>query len=207
MDKHQELTITNELTREQVEQAAEIHYDAFKYKVKYLLLFTGSRKKAVSFLTRALTIRNGLYVLKADRVIGIVGLQRDKEAYIDATFRLFKKTFGLFGASWRFVAFKAYKFFVGSPEVHELRIDWLAVSGEARGLGVGSYLLQKVQEIASDMGKTNLVLEVVDTNPQARKLYERIGFVHTDTKKFGLITSKAGFKALHYMNKSIGKSK
>lgn len=204
MEKHNELTITNVLTREQTEQAAGVYYEAFKYKLQYLWLFTNKRQQAISFLTRSLMIKNGLYAIKAGRVIGLVGMQKNKESYIDATFRLFLKTFGWFGASWRYAAFKVYKFFVGSPKEHELRIDWLAVAGEARGLGVGSKLLQKVQEIASDMGRTSLVLEVVDTNPQARRLYERIGFVHTSTTKLGFITSRAGFKAVHYMSKPIG---
>ncbi|MBN3527242.1 GNAT family N-acetyltransferase [Paenibacillus apiarius] len=203
MAQQSEWTITNVLTGEQTEQAAGIYYEAFKHKLKYLWLFTDKPRQGIAFLTRTLTIKKGFYALKEGRVIGIVGLQKDKEPYIHVTCKSFSESFGLFGGVWRYAAYQIYKFFDGIPKENELRIDSIAVANEARGLGVGSGLLHKVLVTASEIGKTSVVLEVVDTNPQARKLYERIGFVLTGTEKFGFLTARAGFTAVHYMRKPI----
>ncbi|UHA73435.1 GNAT family N-acetyltransferase [Paenibacillus sp. 481] len=203
MAEQSELTITNVLTSEQTEEAAGIYYEAFKVKLNNLWLFTDKPQLAIAFLSRTMTIEKGFYAIKEGRVIGMVGLQKDAEPYIRVTLDSFVKTFGWFGAVWRYASYKIYDYFNSSPKENELRIDSISVASEARGLGVGSKLLNKVMQVASETGKKNVVLEVIDTNPQARKLYERIGFVCTGTKTFGATTARAGFRAVHYMSKPV----
>ncbi|KAJ1618647.1 acyl-CoA N-acyltransferase [Pavlovales sp. CCMP2436] len=62
----------------------------------------------------------------------------------------------------------------------ELYIDMLGVSGEARGKGAGTKMLQWAEEQARARGATRLTLAVVAGNP-AKRLYERFGFVPTST--------------------------
>lgn len=56
-------------------------------------------------------------------------------------------------------------------------LDTLAVREQTRGSGVGSRLLAHCCEQARLAGCDEIALHVVDTNPRARKLYERTGFV------------------------------
>ena len=65
--------------------------------------------------------------------------------------------------------------------MHETRpgecyIEWLAVSSDARGQGVGTKLLQWADHLALSRGCNVLTLGVMNGNPAAR-LYERHGFV------------------------------
>ena len=64
------------------------------------------------------------------------------------------------------------------PEAaHCLLMDGLAVDSAARGRGVGTRLLGAIEIHARALGKTGIRLDVLDTNPGARRLYERCGFI------------------------------
>ena len=56
-----------------------------------------------------------------------------------------------------------------------LLMDGIAVAGQMRGKGIGSRLISAVEDYAIRSGKNSIRLDVVDTNPNARRLYERIG--------------------------------
>ena len=58
---------------------------------------------------------------------------------------------------------------------HELYIDHLAVTKDARGKGVGTMLLKWAEEIAKERNCNLLTLGVVKGNP-AKRLYDRFGF-------------------------------
>ncbi|MFJ4650526.1 GNAT family N-acetyltransferase [Nocardia sp. NPDC088792] len=60
----------------------------------------------------------------------------------------------------------------------ELEFRMLAVSKRARGLGVGSGLLQRVIEIGRAEGFEAVVLTTMPTMQDARRIYDRAGFVH-----------------------------
>ena len=68
------------------------------------------------------------------------------------------------------------------PPAGELRIDGIAVRGDRRGAGIGSLLLREAAGRARAVGIEVIRLEVVDTNPRARSLYEREGYVAVRTE-------------------------
>lgn len=55
-------------------------------------------------------------------------------------------------------------------------VHGLAVSADARGLGIGSTLMQAVEDEARRRGGRKICLNVFATNTAARKLYERHGY-------------------------------
>ena len=55
-------------------------------------------------------------------------------------------------------------------------VNSVAVFPEARGLGVGSRLLEYAGRIANELGLRGLSLIVSDANRGARRLYERLGY-------------------------------
>ena len=61
------------------------------------------------------------------------------------------------------------------------KIHDVAVLPEARGMGVGTKLLNTVKQEAEEMGCSKITLEVRTDNP-AKKLYEREGFEYGDPK-------------------------
>jgi ribosomal protein S18 acetylase RimI-like enzyme len=55
-------------------------------------------------------------------------------------------------------------------------VNAVAAYPDARGLGVGSKLMQWAEQRASALGLEGLSLIVSDANPGARRLYERLGY-------------------------------
>ncbi|MER2000478.1 MAG: GNAT family N-acetyltransferase [Lysinibacillus sp.] len=62
----------------------------------------------------------------------------------------------------------------------EYYIDTLCVDASKRGQGVGTQLLYFAEQQAKDLGYTKLSLNVELEKLEARKLYERIGFIVTE---------------------------
>ena len=60
---------------------------------------------------------------------------------------------------------------------HVYEIRGLAVSPDSRGKGIGRQLVLEAAEAARSRGARRLTLNVLGTNPGARRLYERCGFV------------------------------
>lgn len=86
----------------------------------------------------------------------------------------------------------------------EVYISSLAVAPEARGLGVGTRLLDSIEDFATQTGRSKLRLHVIDENIDARRLYERCGFKVTESTSIGPILSwLLGFKRVHMMEKTL----
>ena len=58
----------------------------------------------------------------------------------------------------------------------QLLMDGIFVDEAARGRGVGTLLLDAVLAQAKSTGAREVRLDVIDSNPRARALYERQGF-------------------------------
>jgi ribosomal protein S18 acetylase RimI-like enzyme len=83
--------------------------------------------------------------------------------------------------------------FEREPRRGELVLDGMAVTRPARGSGTGSMLLRAVRDFARVEGYETVRLDVVDTNPRARALYERHGFIATETRLFPVLERALGF--------------
>lgn len=66
-----------------------------------------------------------------------------------------------------------------------LVMDGITVSDAFRGRGIGTKLLNAIVGLAANSGKTAVQLSVIDTNPHARRLYERFGFTPIKTENLG----------------------
>ncbi|MGB5216257.1 MAG: GNAT family N-acetyltransferase, partial [Anderseniella sp.] len=75
-----------------------------------------------------------------------------------------------------------------------LLMDGIFVSESARGGGVGSMLLSAIKEKAAACGCSKVRLDVIDTNPRARALYERQGFISQGTSDIGPLRHVFGFQ-------------
>jgi ribosomal protein S18 acetylase RimI-like enzyme len=67
--------------------------------------------------------------------------------------------------------------FADSPA--EANVFGMWVAPGVRGRSVGAHLVAAAVGRARELGKERVVLHVVDNNPTARRLYERMGFVAT----------------------------
>lgn len=83
-------------------------------------------------------------------------------------------------------------------------MDGIFVRAEARGLGVGSALLDAIERHAAGSGLKQVRLDVIDENPRARALYARRGFEATSTVSLGMLKPLFGFQSATTMIKAIG---
>ncbi len=79
-------------------------------------------------------------------------------------------------------------------------LETLAVDSRFRGHGIGTLLLEQCFEEARQAGKRDISLHVVDTNPRAKQLYERMGFRTLRVERFGWFVSRwMGFNTQEFM--------
>ncbi len=62
-----------------------------------------------------------------------------------------------------------------------------------RGKGVGSQLLDLLEQLALENGIQTISLAVINTNPRAESLYKRLGFVSTRRDKLWPFNRIFGF--------------
>ncbi len=89
---------------------------------------------------------------------------------------------------------------IRKPEPGELLMDGIAVAPAARGQGIGGRLIAALTDFARKEGYERIRLDVIDTNPRARALYERCGFVETAKRETGAVTRSMGFSAVTTMH-------
>lgn len=71
------------------------------------------------------------------------------------------------------ICFPGFSTFAGRPLVN---VHDLAVRKDFRGKGIGSQLLNAVEDFARSRGCSKVTLEVRDANPLAERLYRRRGY-------------------------------
>lgn len=77
------------------------------------------------------------------------------------------------------ICFRGFSTFAGAPLVN---VHDLSVLEDYRGQGIGSRLLAAVEKCAAEQGCCKVTLEVREVNPEAERLYRRLGY--TDPSGF-----------------------
>ncbi len=181
-------------------QAAEIVYFAFQRKLTPLI---GSPAQGIAVIEKAFN-PDPAFTIAAfcqDQPVGIAGVYYGGHGFLKPQRSEFNRQFGWVQGTLRCAVFG---FFAQAHGQKDMYLHTLAVAPAVRGQGVGTRLLDAVFQTARDKGYRSVSLEVVDTNRDARRLYERIGFVATHTHYFPYLRGIAGFSASTEMVKLIG---
>jgi ribosomal protein S18 acetylase RimI-like enzyme len=186
------------------EQSAVLFDEAFGAKMG---MAVPDRDKRVAFLERTFRASHAVVAIRGDELVGMVGLSASEGTYRG----------GLMDVSWDPRALRDLLGVIGSfraafgmqvadhrPEPGELYVDGIAVSPEARGQGIGSRLLDEVAAIAREDSFRWVRLDVVDINPRAQALYERVGYEVTKVQTFGYMRRIIGFGGVTSMELPIG---
>ena len=186
----------------QLVEAATVYYEAFAHKLDGLEFNSRPPEQAIRILVASIQPEMGVYALLDGRVIGVAGMQYRGRRFYVVPWRVWRAEFGLAGGLWRWLWFRLGQYFV-HPAADALRVDGIAVSATARGLGVGTQLMAALAAHARAAGLRAVELEVVDTNPDARRLYERLGFVVLKEARYGRLTAAGGFTGATYMRQEL----
>ncbi len=165
------ITISVGLPEALRQEAAALYLDAFGKKLRPIL---GRDPRAVTFLAAVQRPANAVVAIApSGGLLGLAGFHDATGGFIGGGFSDMAAAFGTFGAIWRGLAFSIFE---REAQADELLMDGVVVSQIARGQGIGTMLLDRIETLARDQGKARVRLDVVDTNPRARALYERRGY-------------------------------
>jgi ribosomal protein S18 acetylase RimI-like enzyme len=196
-----ELSIVASPAPELAGQAAAIFYEAFREKIHRLELFPRSPEQAIRIIERSLDLSSGRCALVDGRVAGVAGWQYGDQRCYRLHWPTLVQEFGWLGAAARMFINRLQD--AQAPRPGELRVEALAVAPDLRGRGVGTALLAATEAHARALHLRALLIEAVDTNTGARRLYERFGFVTTRILHFGPFTRRAGFTGAVCMRKEL----
>ncbi len=157
------------LPKEMHSKAVEIFSQAFQNKYGTIFKTENEFKKFISIL---ILQKKMIYAYKDGILYGLL-IYSSKESKTHTTPKNMIQTFGFFRGMKRFVKLAPFHEKIHKGEMH---LDFMCVSEEARGRGIGTLLMQEAIEIAQREKYKELTLAVIDTNEQAKKLYETLGF-------------------------------
>lgn len=173
---------------------AALYWQAFGFKLGRVL---GPDARAHRFLRAVIDPAFALVARGSDNgVLGIAGFKTAEGALVGGDFKDLQAVYGTWGAVWRGLILSVVERDV-APGV--LLMDGICVHENARGLGVGTALLEAVKLQAQAMGKPAVRLDVIDSNPRARALYLREGFVPQDIERTGPFRHVFRFKSATQM--------
>jgi ribosomal protein S18 acetylase RimI-like enzyme len=176
--------------------AAELYWDAFGRLLRPAL---GTSSRAVDVLADGIDPRRGIVAMDGDELVGVIGLHYSGHASTHLKARSLLRHLGLGGVP-RLVPLVLFN---GRPDADEMRLDGLAVRADRRGQGIGSRLLREAAHRTGLLGIEVIRLEVVDTNPRARSLYEREGYVAVRTESTPYLRRMMGFSAVTTMERRL----
>jgi ribosomal protein S18 acetylase RimI-like enzyme len=152
-------------------QAAIICYEGFVSQIEWLI---GSQQKGVALLEASFNAELGLTALMQGQLVGFIGLKYENRPFFQFERSHCIRELGLLRGLLAFLVFNNIS--PTKPLSDEMYIAVLVVDASMRGKGIGSLLMQSAFEIAQKNQCTAVVLDVANTNPDARRLYERLGF-------------------------------
>lgn len=178
-------------------RVAELIDEAFAGKLRFAI---PDDQERLGVLTSGLRLDAAIGAYEGQRLVGVAGIKtHDRGLFDPITFRLLQQELGL-GVVRAALVLQLLDRSVAKGTIY---IELIAVDENMRGRGVGTGLLSSVEALGCLIGATRMELAVVDTNPDAHRLYLRQGFVdaHTDTLPFP--SSWMGFGSSTTMYRAI----
>ncbi len=173
----------------QRDKAIELYWQAFKGKLHPVMK---PEETALKFLRQIADPSHAISAVLSDgTLIGVAGFKTKKGSFIGGDLKEMCSAYGTVGGLWRSLILSTLDRPV-QPGI--LLMDGIFVSAQARGHGVGSALLSAILEKAKVLGCSKVRLDVIDTNPRARALYERSGFTPAFTDDMGPLRHIFGFR-------------
>lgn len=179
--------------------AVRLYFNALKEKLEPIL---GSDERPYEALANNIAPDSCMTAIRGGRLVGIVGIQTGKRGFVDPNLKSMVRIYGGFGGLLRMAGLAVLHHTVGSDELY---VDGVAVASDMRGNGIGSRLFEMLEQAVPEKGIKKISLEVIDTNPRAKALYERLGFeaVKTHTLWPLNLLIKFPFKSATLMIKTL----
>ena len=147
---------------------------------------------ALQFLTRVVNPTHALSAITPDgNLVGIAGFKTEAGAFVGGGIRDLMTVYGSIGGIWRGALLSLLE---RETRTDELLMDGIFVDAGFQGQGIGAALLSAIKDKARSTACSRVRLDVINTNPRARALYERNGFVAQATTSIGPFRHLFGFE-------------
>lgn len=174
--------------------AAELYDAAFGAKLSIALPNPASR---MAILKEGFNPEFSFVAISGGEMVGIAGFKTAQGSLTGGiSFRVLKEEIGYWGV---IRAVPVLALFERQQVAGQLLMDGIGVSPKMRGSGIGTKLLHSLIGYAKREGYRSVRLDVIDTNPAARRLYERVGFVPVKSEQFTYLKWLLGFGAATQM--------
>ena len=184
-----EISVQKGLAETHREHAAELYWEAFAPKLGLALR---PDHKAKTLLAQCFALPFCFTATHPDgTLLGVAGFKTTAGTFVDATQSQLKATYGMPSAFFRGLLLHILE---RKSSDGTIMLDGICVAGHARGLGIGSKLLDAICDHATNQNYERVRLDVIDTNPRARALYERKGFQAVHTASMGPLRHLFGFR-------------
>ncbi len=177
LDSHIEIKLA--IPEELRHQAAIICCEGFLSQIEWLF---GSKQKAIAVVEHSFDGELGVAAHVQGQLVGFVGLKYATRPFLQFERSHCIRELGLLRGLLACLILNNTS--VAKPLSDEVYIAVLVVDASMRGKGIGSLLMQAAFEIAQQNQCHSVVLDVANTNPDARRLYERLGFKLVRTIEF-----------------------
>lgn len=192
------MDVTHGFANHECDLVAHMYWQAFGAKLGRVL---GPQERGVAFVRAVLDPTHALCARAADgTLLGVSGFKTYKGALVGGTWRDLVQHFGWVGTAWRLPLLALLE---RDVENERFLMDGIFVRETARGQGVGTLLLNAIALEARQRGYAEVRLDVIDSNPRARSLYERHGFVALPSQNLGLLSHVFGFKTATPMTLAV----
>jgi len=171
-------------------RAAELYEEAFGAK---LGIGIKSKDARLALLSAGFELNHAVTALQGNYLVGLAGFTTQHGTLTGGiTYRKILREVGFFKGQWSAIILGLFE---RKARPGELLMDGIAVSSECRGQGIGTKLFAALIDYAKQNDYTAIRLDVIDTNPDAKRLYERLGFVAQRTNTFEVLRPLLGFGA------------
>lgn len=182
---------------DQIDIAVDLYWEAFGSKLGKVM---GPKRKAIEFIRNVIDPSHAICAVGPDdNLLGVAGFKTSRGALVGGKMADLWKVFGI-GSLWR-VAFLAL--LERDVENKRFLMDGIFVCAPERGKGVGSALLNALYDEARNRGYSEIRLDVIDSNPRAKALYEREGFIAAKSQSLGPLSFVFGFKSATTMVRQL----
>lgn len=179
-------------------QVAQLFWSAFGRKLGRIMW---PEPKALAFLEQVINPEFAISALDTNgNLLGVAGYKTEFGGLVTGGFDELRQHYGWLGALWRGPLLELFDREL-TPET--LLMDGIFVAPDARGQGIGTILIAAVKSEARSQGCSAVRLDVIRSNSRAKALYEREGFVVTNTYSTGILSPLMGFRKAYTMKAKV----
>ena len=177
---------------------AALYWEAFGEKLGRVM---GPRDAALRFFQTVLDPTHAICAHDTNgTLLGVAGFKTYTGALVGGGFADMRRVYEMFGSVWRIMVLAMLE---RDTDNERFLMDGIFVTSLARGRGVGTALLDAIAQEARERGYNQARLDVIDTNPRARALYERRGFVACEEQHLGPLRHVFGFTSATTMVRQL----